>query len=70
MTDRPKDRPTDHATSVTIGRIYVCSTAMRLSNNLIDNAHNVEEFSNRRRAQSPAGGPRRVVFLSGNWLRK
>ena len=30
VTDRQADRPTDHATrSVTIGRIYVCSTAMR-----------------------------------------
>jgi len=30
VTDRPTDRPTDHATrSVTIGRIYVRSTAMR-----------------------------------------
>ena len=28
------DRPTDHATqSVRIGRIYVCSTAMRPNNN-------------------------------------
>jgi len=31
-SDRPTDRPTDHATqSVTIGRIYVRSTAMRPS---------------------------------------
>jgi len=34
VTDRPSDRPTDHATwSVTIGRIYVCSTAKRPKNN-------------------------------------
>jgi len=34
-TDRPTDRPTDHATwSVAIGRIYVCSTAMRHNNNI------------------------------------
>ena len=30
VTDRPTDRPTDHATrSITVGRIYVHSTAMR-----------------------------------------
>jgi len=33
VTDRPTDRQTDHSTrSVTIGRIYVRSTAMRPSN--------------------------------------
>jgi len=32
--DRPTDRPTDYATpSVTIGRIYVRTTAMRPNNN-------------------------------------
>jgi len=32
--DRPTDSPTDHTTrSVTIGRIYVCRTAMRPNNN-------------------------------------
>ena len=36
MADRPTDRPTDHATrSVTIGCIYIRSTAMRPSNNKI-----------------------------------
>jgi len=48
------DRPTDHATwSVTIGRIYVRSTAMRRnnnnnnkSNNLIYHVHSVEEIWN------------------------
>ena len=35
VTDRLTDRPTDHATrSVTIGRIYVRSTAMRPNNNI------------------------------------
>jgi len=34
VTDRPTNRPTDHATrSVTIGHIYVRSTAMRPNNN-------------------------------------
>ena len=34
VTDRPTDRSTDHATrSVTIGHIYVHSTAMRPNNN-------------------------------------
>ena len=34
QTNRPTERPTDHATrSVTIGRIYVRSTAMRPNNN-------------------------------------
>jgi len=34
VTDRPTDRQTDHATrSVTIGRIYVRSTALRPNNN-------------------------------------
>jgi len=37
-TDRQTDRVTDHATrSVTIGRIYVRSTAMRPNNNNNDN---------------------------------
>ena len=36
MTDRLTDRPTDHATrSVTIGHIYVRSTAMRPNNTRI-----------------------------------
>ena len=40
--DRPTDRPTDHATrSVTIGRIYVRSTAMR-PNKESDTANKVE----------------------------
>jgi len=31
--DRPRDRPTDHATrSVTVGRMYVRSIAMRRNN--------------------------------------
>jgi len=34
VTDRPTNRPTDHATRlVTIGRIHVCGTAMRPKNN-------------------------------------
>ena len=33
VTDRQTDRPTDHVTrSVTIGRIYVCGTAMQPNN--------------------------------------
>ena len=33
LTNSVTDRPTDHSTqSVTIGRIYVCSTAMRPNN--------------------------------------
>jgi len=36
QTARPIDRPTDHATrSVTIGPIYVCSTAMRSDNTIV-----------------------------------
>jgi len=35
QSDRPTDKPTDHATrSITIGRIYVRSTAMRHNNKL------------------------------------
>jgi len=33
MTDRQTDRQTDHATqSVTLGHIYICTTAMRPNN--------------------------------------
>jgi len=40
------DRPTDHATrSVTIGRIYVCSTAMQPNNN--NNKYNNKYINNR-----------------------
>jgi len=36
VSDRQTDRPTDHATrSVTIGRIYIRSTAMRPNNTVI-----------------------------------
>jgi len=48
MTDRQTDRPTNQATrSVTIGRIYVHSTAMQPNNNnLTYNMHTVEEILN------------------------
>jgi len=42
VRDRPTDRPTDHATrSVTIGRIYVRSTARRPN----DTNANITQFS-------------------------
>jgi len=45
-TDRPTDRPTDHATqSVTIGRIYVRSTAVRPNNK--QNSMNEQELIRR-----------------------
>ena len=43
VTDKPTDRPTDHTTrSVTIGRIYERSTAMRTKN--IDRKKKIDKF--------------------------
>jgi len=51
VTDRPTDRPR-YTRCVTIGRIYVRSTAMQPNNNLIYNADNVDrEMSIHRRGK-------------------
>jgi len=69
VKDRQTDRPTDHATrSVTIGRTYICSTAIRPNNNnknnnnLIDNVHSVKKILNQRCRQLP-GGQRWIVSI-------
>ena len=65
------DRPTDQATQwVTIGHIYVRSSAMRHNNNsnnnnLIYNVHSVEIILNRQCRQSP-GDERRIIITK--WL--
>jgi len=67
--DRPTDRPTNHATpSVTIGRIYVRSTAMRpiiIAVVIITRTSDIARMPTKR--YGPADGQRYILIIVVSW---